>query len=158
MPREHNMKTYCVFIFTFFLLSSCQEGAFYEKNTAILNRSWEYGDIKEFPVYIEDKNAVYAVYVNLRNTDKYDFSNVFLRIHESGPAIADTAKRIELKLAELDGRWTGNDAGHLYEHQVLYKENYSFPDTGIYTFGIEQNMRENPLHDISDVGIKLVKK
>ena len=40
----------------------------------------------------------------------------------------------------------------------LAKKDYSFPDTGIYTFTVEQNMRDNPLKNVVDVGIKVVKQ
>jgi len=63
-----------------------------------------------------------------------------------------------MKLAETDGRWLGNTAGNLYEQSKLLIDDFTFPDTGKYVFSIQQNMRENPLRGINDVGIKLIKK
>lgn len=140
------------------LVASCQEAAFYETNAPIKNRSWNYGDMPKFDVNITDNKAKYDLWVNIRHTGEYNYANIFLLVHEKGPQTKDTAYRYEMKLAELDGRWTGNTAGNLYENELLIKENYTFPDTGTYSFTIEQNMRENPLRDISDIGIKLVQK
>ncbi|MVZ65848.1 gliding motility lipoprotein GldH [Sphingobacterium sp. DK4209] len=153
------MKT-CIglfFILTL-LVSSCQDGYFFEKNIDIPNQSWEYKNKPAFEVQITDKNVKFDVYVNLRHNAYYPFSNIYLLLHEKGKGLKDTAYRHEIKLAELDGRWTGRSAGNLYEQSVLIKESYSFPDTGKYKFSIEQNMRENPLHGVNDVGLKLIKK
>ena len=149
------MKKYLAILLLFI---SCTDSAFFEQNKAITNRKWEYKDQPSFEVKIEDKQAKYDVYLNIRHTHEYDFSNLFILLHRHSKGIADTAIRKELSFAELDGKWKGKAAGNLYEIESLALQNVSFPDTGIYTFAIEQNMRINPLLDISDVGIKIIKK
>lgn len=139
-------------------LVSCDNQAIYEKNQAISNRSWSYDEKPGFDVHIDDNKAKYNVFINLRHSNEYDFSNIFVLLHQKGNKLIDTAYRKEITLAQPDGRWLGNSAGSLYEIQYLAKENFIFPDTGIYTFNIEQNMRENPLKYIVDVGIKVVKQ
>ncbi|WKK58630.1 gliding motility lipoprotein GldH [Sphingobacterium sp. BN32] len=153
------MKAYIgLFLMFIFLLNSCQEGYFFEKNTDIPKQSWDYKNKPAFDVHITEPRTKFDVYVNLRHNAYYPFSNIFILLHEKGKGLKDTAYRHEVKLAELDGRWTGKSAGNLYEQSILVKENFTFPDTGKYVFSIEQNMRENPLHGINDVGLKLVKK
>lgn len=147
---------YCCF--SIGLLVSCSNDAVYEKNQAIPNRSWSYDEKPHFDVHIDDNKSKYNVYINLRHSNEYDFSNIFVLLHEKGNKLLDTAYRKEISLAQLDGRWLGNSAGSLYEVQYLAKENFIFPDTGLYTFTIEQNMRETPLKDVIDVGIKVVKQ
>lgn len=139
-------------------LVSCTNNAVYEKNKAIPARLWFYDEKPQFDVHIDDKLSKYNVYINLRHSNSYDFSNIFVLLHEKGSKLIDTAYRKEISLAQPDGRWLGNSAGSLYEIQYLAKENFIFPDTGTYIFTIEQNMRENPLKDIIDVGIKVVKQ
>ncbi|SKB71340.1 gliding motility-associated lipoprotein GldH [Sphingobacterium nematocida] len=137
---------------------SCSNDAVYEKNQAIPNRSWSYEEKPRFDVHIDDNKSKYNVYINLRHSNEYDFSNIFVLLHEKGNKLLDTAYRKEISLAQLDGRWLGNSAGSLYEIQYLAKDGFVFPDTGMYTFTIEQNMRETPLKDVVDVGIKVVKQ
>ncbi|WP_164110020.1 MULTISPECIES: gliding motility lipoprotein GldH [Sphingobacterium] len=143
---------------TLIFLVSCTNDAVYEKNQPISNRSWSYEEKPHFEVHIEDNKSKYNLYINLRHSNDYDFSNIFVLLHEKGNKLIDTAYRKEIPLAQLDGRWLGNSAGSLYEVQYLAKENFVFPDTGVYTFAIEQNMRETPLKDVVDVGIKVVKQ
>ncbi|TJZ62252.1 gliding motility lipoprotein GldH [Sphingobacterium olei] len=140
------------------LLSSCVDGAYYESNATIPNQSWSYDNIQKFKVNIDDTTARYDLFISLRHGADYDFSNIFVLLHEKGKGLKDTAYRKEVTLAQLDGRWLSNSAGGVYEKQYLAKENFTFPDTGKYEFAVEQNMRENPLKDIINVGIKLVKK
>ncbi|NGM61078.1 gliding motility lipoprotein GldH [Sphingobacterium sp. SGG-5] len=147
----------CIWGILFFVLA-CGDNAFYEQNQMIKNRAWTYTDKIDFPVHITDNRSPYAVFINLRHGSDYDFSNIYVLLHQKGPQLTDTAYRKEIMLAQLDGRWLGKSAGSLYEIQHLAHPNFLFPDTGIYTFSLEQNMRQNPLIDISDVGIKLVKK
>jgi len=137
---------------------ACRDAFFYEDNATIPGESWEYGHIPDFEVHIADTSARYDVFVRVRHTSGYAFSNLFLLLHEKGPGLRDTAFRHEITLAEPDGRWTGTGAGSLFQNRVLAKENFTFPDTGIYRFGLEQNMRVNPLKGVADVGLKLVKK
>lgn len=149
---------YLIIALFFFCLTSCSNDAYYEENITISGRTWGYNVIPYFDVNIDDKDAKYNVYINLRHSGEYDYANIFVLLHEKGPALNDTSYRKEIQLAELDGRWLGRSAGSLYEVQYLAKEDFVFPDTGIYRFAIEQNMREDPLLDIEDVGIKIVKK
>jgi len=140
------------------LAHSCREQAFYEMNEPVPDRNWTYGHVPAFEVRIADTAARYDVFLRVRHTSAYPFSNLFLLLHEKGPGLRDTAFRHEMKLAELDGRWTGTGAGGLFDNELLAKKDFVFPDTGVYRFAVEQNMRENPLREVADVGIKLLKK
>lgn len=142
----------------FIICVSCTDRAFFEENRTIDKRSWTYDNVQQFEIKIDDCTAKYDVFINLRHTAQYDFSNIYLLVQQSGPGLQDTAYRRDITLAERDGRWLGRSAGILYEIQTLAHQDFVFPDTGVYHFGIEQNMRQNPLTDIANVGIKLVKK
>lgn len=154
MKKMLQLFPYCLL----FLFIACHQANFYETNTALVNRSWSNQDKPSFEVKIADNKAKYDVYINARHTAEYNYSNLFFLLHLKGPQLLDSAFRYEAKLAELDGRWIGKNAGNLYFNEIMVKKDLVFPDTGVYTFAIEQNMRENPLKHISDVGIKLVKK
>lgn len=140
------------------LFTSCVDGNYYEKNQAIPNREWDYATIPSFAIHVTERGSKFDVFINLRHTGDYDFSNIHVLLHQKGPNLLDTVQRREITLAELDGKWLGNSAGVLYDIQYLAVKDLVIPDTGLYTFSIEQSMRQNPLKDVSDVGIKLIKK
>ena len=67
------------------------------------------------------------------------------------------AQSLEFKLAEADGKWLGSGLGDIYSNQMKMMQSLKFPRKGVYSFTIEQNMRDNPLVGIEDVGVKIVR-
>ncbi|GGC30792.1 gliding motility lipoprotein GldH [Parapedobacter defluvii] len=134
---------------------SCTDTAVLDQNVAITDRAWRYEDQPQLTAHITDITRPYNIYLNLRHTPGYKYSNVFILLHQRLPNGRDTTERFELELAEPDGRWLGRSTGSVYTHQQLIKEAIRLPDTGNYVFTLEQNMRENPLLEITDVGIRI---
>ena len=139
-----------------FLLISCQQGAFYERNSVIPNLAWDNSYKPEFQVDIVNTQDRYDLYFNIRHTPYYPYSSFSFVITQQ--QFKDSVLRSEIKLAESDGKWIGISAGNLYEQTVLLKEDFSFPDTGKFVFSITQAMRDHQLKGINDVGIKIIKK
>ena len=96
--------------------------------------------------------------MDIRHTPEYAFSNLFVLIHQQGPDKKRYTFRKEVKLAKPDGKWTGKSSGSLYNNQTIIHNDYQFPDTGLYIVSIEQHMRENPLKEITDIGLKVIPK
>lgn len=127
-----------------------------DQNTAIENHNWSYTNKIKCTVKIDDPSIAYNLYVNLRVTGDYRYSNIFVLIHRNGPKLKGVT-RYEVKLANPDGEWLGQGSGNLYSYQVPFQTNFKFPEKGTYGFEIEQNMRDNPLHEVSDVGLRVEK-
>lgn len=145
-------------IFSFFCLYSCQNpGTVTDSSQAIKNRSWSYANKIRIPVEIVDETASYNIYINLRHTGDYKYSNIFLRIHTKGLTGKAISERKEYTLAYPDGQWLGKGSGNLYSYQLPFKENFRFPRKGKYLFEIEQNMRDNPLKEVTDIGLSIEK-
>ncbi|MFD2906171.1 gliding motility lipoprotein GldH [Sphingobacterium anhuiense] len=140
------------------LLGACDSNTIIDKNVNINNKEWLHSDKPSFNIHISDISKKYDVWLNVRHTAKYPYSNLFVLVHEKGPKTKEYSYRKALKLAEADGKWTGKSAGSLYTQRSLIHQNYTFPDTGIYQFIFEQNMRDNPLVEISDVGLNIMSK
>jgi len=137
------------------LATSCSDTAVLDQNVSVVGRAWHYEDQPELTAHITDITRSYNIYLNVRHTPDYKYSNLFVLLHQHFPNGTDTTERFELKLAEPDGRWTGHGNGSVYTHQQLVKSSVQLPDTGSYVFRLEQNMRANPLNEITDVGIRI---
>lgn len=149
---------FSVFVFGFFGLTSCQDAnTIVDTNQTINNRNWSYINKVRIPVSIDDATASYNIFINLRHTGDYKYSNIFLRVHSQGNGGKVNTERIEFKLAYPDGQWLGKGSGNMYSYQLPFKENYRFAGKGKYLFEIEQNMRDNPLKEITDVGLRIEK-
>ncbi len=137
----------------FFVITACSNQPVIDEYDVINNQNWTYSNkiIKSF--LINDVSKPYNIYINFRHTADYKYANVWLRLHEIQPDKKKITERKEFQLALADGEWLGKGSGNLYNYQLIYKENYRFPKTGKYSIVIEQNMRDNPLRHISDVGL-----
>ncbi|MCC8424555.1 gliding motility lipoprotein GldH [Mucilaginibacter sp. UR6-11] len=128
-----------------------------DQNTEIVNNNWAYTNKINHTVKIDNEQIAYNLYFNLRVTGDYKYSNLFVLVHQTNPDKKTTTTRYELKLANADGEWLGQGSGNLYSFQIPFKLDYKFPAKGTYIFQIEQNMRDNPLREISDVGLRVEK-
>lgn len=152
------IKTFILFIFAVAGITSCQDTqTVVDNNVEIVGHNWSYTEKVLVPVLIENAEIPYNLYVNLRITASYKYSNIFLLMHVTGPDGKKSTERKEFRLALPDGEWLGSGSGNLYSYQILFKENYRFPVKGKYTFELEQNMRDNPLNSISDAGVRVEK-
>ncbi|MBU0696065.1 MAG: gliding motility lipoprotein GldH [Bacteroidetes bacterium] len=137
------------------VLQSCNDNALVNTFETIPNQNWSYVNPIKAKVEITDSTKPYNIYLNFRHTPDYNYSNIWLRFHLLGPKLKDLPERKEFELALADGAWLGKGSGNLYNYQLIYKEGYKFPSAGTYTIVVEQNMRDNPLKNISDVGIRV---
>jgi len=108
-------------------------------------------------VQIQDTINPHNIYVNVRNTSRYQMQNLFLFITTTSPQGATLIDTFECYLADERGKWTGSGWGDIYDNQFLYKRNIRFPVSGEYTFEYVQAMRTNELRYISDIGLRVEK-
>jgi gliding motility-associated lipoprotein GldH len=151
-------------VFFFFLMvflsavSGCTDkNGVIDENSEVPDHNWTYLNKYRYDVKINDENAIYKLYLNLRVTADYKYSNLFVLISEAGPGLKTTVKRFEFTLADKEGKWLGDGSGNLYSYQIPFITGYKFPAKGTYHFYIEQNMRDNPLREVSDVGMRVEK-
>lgn len=126
-----------------------------DQSTQIENQNWGYGNKVKTDFYIPNPAIAYNLYLNLRVTPDYKYSNIFVLIHQNGPDKKILTVRYEFTLADKDGEWLGQGTGNLYNYQIIYRTNYKFPAKGLYHIEIEQNMRDNPLRNVSDAGVRV---
>lgn len=118
--------------------------------------AWGHQQVLEFKVNVDDNNQRYDLFLNLRHTSKYKYSNLSVIIEEISPKNQEQKYPIELQLTTPDGRWIGTGTSNILSYQVQFLKGHHFTDTGEYTFRVKQNMRVNPLPEIVDVGIKVM--
>jgi gliding motility-associated lipoprotein GldH len=157
MKAAHKILLVILPVLAMLFGSGCTDSnAIIDQNTAIDNHNWSYSNKIKNSVKIDDASIPYNLYINLRVTGDYRYSNIFVLIRKSGPHLQGVT-RYEVKLANPDGEWLGQGSGNLYSYQVPFLTDFKFPAKGTYTFEIEQNMRDNPLHEVNDVGLRVEK-
>ncbi|MEJ5962266.1 gliding motility lipoprotein GldH [Pedobacter immunditicola] len=143
-----------VTIISFSLLSGCiKNNNVADVNVSMPKHRWSYIDKVTAQVDIKDHTKTYDLFFKLRHTAKYRYSNIYILFHFKAPGEKEVTRRYEYKLAQLDGHWLGAGSGDLFSSTFPLLRNYKFPAAGKYTLVVEQAMRDNPLHHISDAGI-----
>ncbi|MFO7658102.1 MAG: gliding motility lipoprotein GldH [Bacteroidales bacterium] len=136
-------------------LVSCKNRVTFERNVAFKDFSWNFKDTLLFDANIADTTRPHDIYLNIRTSSDYPYSNIFLFITTFAPNGNQLKDTFEIQLADESGRWYGKGAGSIYSLQVPYKRNIKFPFRGIYTFNLQHGMWDQNLEGISDIGIRV---
>ncbi len=131
--------------------------AVYQKSLPIPNYKWDYSFTPSFSFQIEDTSARYDLYITIRHTNQYAYSNLWVRVHSAFEGERPTKKRVELPLAAPSGEWLGSGMDDIYEHRIPIQQNVRFDKAGTYHFSLEQNMRVNPLPQVMAIGLRVEK-
>lgn len=144
------------------LLVACTTGNLYEKVVAIPAHQWKSGYKPGFAFTITDTAVPYRLYVIFRHSEKYHYSNLWLKLNIQAPDSSRiSSAQYELPLATNDKGWLAMGMDDLYEHRIaLTPESgaFYFRKPGTYTFQMEQLMREDPLQEVYNVGLRVERK
>lgn len=139
-------------------LTSCTPIDLYEKSVAIPQHAWKNSFKPTFTFTIKDTSSLYQLFLVLRHTEKYNYTNIYITLYTLLPG-QDTAMKIrrDLTLATNDKGWLAKGMDDIYEHRIELGDPQTLK-AGTYTFTLEQIMREDPLENILDVGLRVEKK
>ena len=138
-------------------LAACDPNRVFEKNVDIPDYVWNYQDPVAFEVAIEDTTAIYNLYVNVRHTNFYPFSNMWVMVTTVFPDGETLEQRLDLELADKDGKWFGDCLGDICDVQLILQEKAYFNQVGTYTFRFNQIMRMDDLPAVMSMGLRVEK-
>ena len=140
------------------LIQACTTIDLYEKTVTIPGHAWKSNFKPDFEFTIKDTTSQYKVFLVLRHNEKYSFSNLYINLYVKGPGQDSTVKiQRDLTLATNEKGWLGSGMDDIYEHRIALTEKQSLK-AGTYTFTLEQIMREDPLQNVLNAGIRLEKQ
>ena len=144
------------------LIVSCTTIDLYEKNVTVPRHDWSSSFKPEFTFTIKDTTAAYRLYFVIRHNDKYHYKNIYINLYTHQPGIDSVQKSsFDLPLATDEKGWLGSGMDDIYEHRIPLtpqEQDLFFPHPGNYSFSVEQIMREDPLENVMNVGIRIEKK
>ena len=143
-------------------LIACDKQGVFDTYKPISSKQWHKDSIVAFNITPPDTINPYNLFVNLRNTNAYQFSNLFLIVEMQfphGKIIKDT---LEYYMAEPSGKLLGTGITDTKENKLWYKEGVVFKENGTYKVAIQHAMRERgkvngvvDLEGITDVGFRI---
>ncbi|MGZ8509509.1 MAG: gliding motility lipoprotein GldH [Chitinophagaceae bacterium] len=153
-------RTSYFILLTSYLFTACTTIDLYEKSITIPKHQWESSFKPSFDFIIKDTTSPYKLFFILRHNEKYSFNNIYINIYVKGPGHGqDSALKIQqdLVLATNEKGWLATGMDDIYEHRIPLAPEQSLK-AGTYTFTIEQIMREDPLKNVLNAGLRIEKK
>ena len=136
--------------------ASCQTIDVYEKTVAFPKHSWSSNEKPSFTFDITDTTALYNIFFVLRHEDAYSYNNIWVNLSMIGPHDTVNVRR-EFILGNNKQGWLGSGMDDIFEHRIPFNDKPTALHSGKYTFTLEQDMREDPLDHIMNVGVRVQK-
>ena len=92
-----------VFFIAFAGLFACDSNQVFDESQAIDNQVWKSDDIKTFAFDVTDTLSPLNIYVNLRTTTEYPYSNIYVFLYSVYPNGTSNKDTLEFLLANPDG-------------------------------------------------------
>ena len=147
-----------------FVASSCQQNKAFDRYTSISDR-WDKQQIISYDFIAPDTINPYSLFVNLRTTTDYKFSNLFLIVELDYPNGKVTKDTLEYLMAKPNGELLGSGFTSVKEHKLFFKgydHPFVFSEEGTYKVQVQQAMRHRgepngvaQLEGIIDVGFSI---
>ena len=144
--------------------SSCDSNQIFDQYHSVPN-TWHKDSMITFNVSSPDTTNYYNLYVNLRNTNEYQYSNLFLIVELNYPNGKATKDTLEYEMTKPNGEFLGTGFTDIKENKLWfkgYKEPFKFSEIGDYTINIQHAMRKNGavngienLEGITDIGFRI---
>lgn len=150
------VKSCCAFlVLVGLMLTSCDSAMLYDQQFSVAEDGWHADDIKTFEFDIQDTLSPLDLYINVRTSTDYPYSNIYLFLYSEYPDGYTDKDTLEFILAEPNGKWLGESSGTVVENKMLISRGGRFATSGTYRFKIEHGMREAVLPEVLDVGFRL---
>jgi gliding motility-associated lipoprotein GldH len=137
------------------ILTGCDEGVVFEENRAIRGGEWSEKVPLSFEFEMKDTIQLYDFFLNIRNSEAYPYSNLYLFAELEFPNGKMSVDTINCPLADASGNWYGSGLGDIYDNRVLYMKRRQFPLSGRYRMTIHQAMRDTLLKGVTDLGFRI---
>lgn len=158
-----NNKIIIIALITLCIIS-CDSKRVYDSYQEVSNQSWNVNNKLKFSFSVSDTINKNNLFINVRNNNKYAFSNLFLITTFNFPSGRKVVDTLEYEMADEKGRFLGTGLTEIKENKLFYKENVVFPNSGDYTVSVYQAMRKNGeidglemLEGITEVGFRIEK-
>lgn len=138
------------------LIAACNPNSVVDIAQSMEKNQWMYANSVRAEAEITDTTATYNANFKLRINNQYRYSNLFVLVTFQEGNIKKRV-RYQFKLATPEGQWLGKGSGEIFTYTFPILKQHQFNAPTKYAINIEQNMRDNPLTGISDVGIEVIK-
>jgi len=157
-----NINRFLIVLGFLFLMFSCNDKTDFNQYKSVDVQGWKANEKVFFEFEVTDTISQKNLFINIRNNNDYEFSNLYLISELSfpnGTVIVDT---LQYEMADETGRFLGSGFSEIKDNTLFYKEKKTFPVSGKYIFNVRHAMRKNGeinpiefLKGIKDIGFSI---
>lgn len=153
------MRKIAFWILALGALSACDTSRIFEENIDLPNEYWVKDQPVTFEFTVEDASLAYNLYANVRNSQSYQFNNLYYKYQLTDSLAGMLSENLEnlILFEPKTGEPLGRGLGDIFDQQQLILDHYKFPAKGKYIVNIEQYMRQDTLPLILSVGLRVEK-
>ncbi|HTN39096.1 MAG TPA: gliding motility lipoprotein GldH [Arachidicoccus sp.] len=155
MIDERKLWT-AVFLLTLLSLAGCSHHTLRQEQLVnIPKMEWSHKFAPWLDLEIDDSTVLYNVFAVVRHTEAFKYSNLLLSYSLIRPGDSAVVKHINLPLADSHGAWLGDTLGTTIETRIRLNETPLRLGSGNNAFILAQQMPDEPLKGIVNIGIRL---
>ena len=157
-------NSFSILLLSLFLMFSCSDKTDFNQYKSINAEGWKANKKESFKFDIKDTLSTENLFINIRNNNKYEFSNLYVITELVFPNETVVVDTLQYEMADETGKFLGVGFTGIKENKLFYKKNKVFPISGKYIFNVRHAMRKNGdihpiefLKGIQDVGFSIEK-
>lgn len=127
----------------------------YDEFKEVSTDKWGWHDVRSFTFTITENDYTYNLDCGLRITGNYKYSNIWLVYQLDGPS-GTMKEQFQIPLSDNTGKWLGKGSNNLISYQRAIISGLQLKP-GKYTLKLNQNMRDEELQAVSDIGLRVSK-
>jgi len=141
-----------------FTLIACNENRLINQYENIPLLNWEKGYDLSYALNIEDVAAKYKVMIGLRHTSGIGFGEILVHLKMTTPSgeVVETPYILEIRDKDT-GELKGSAMGDITDIEIPVEASYTFPEAGNYQFEISQQMEQDAVGGVMEVGLVIDK-
>jgi len=157
-------NSFLIVLLSLFLLFSCSDNTDFNLYKSINEQGWKANEKISFKIEVRDTISPKNLFINLRNNNDYQFSNLYLITELNFPNGTIVVDTLQYEMTDVTGRFLGSGFSEIKENKLFYKEKKVFPMSGEYEFNVRHAMRKSGdvkpiefLKGIQEVGFSIEK-
>lgn len=121
------------------------------------SKGWHWNDVQTIQTRLDDTSIEHNMVLKLRITGGYRYANLYLLFHVKDPDGKTQTRQYNFNLQDKTGRWYGKGSGELMTFEIPVNAVLRAAKPGVYQIGIQQNMRDELLGHVTDIGLRIEK-
>ena len=148
--------TYLVLSFLV-LLASCNSNNVYREYEDIKHFTWAKSDVKSFKVEIADITLPYNFQIGFRHVATIRKGVIKVNVKTTSPSGKTSTASYNVQIRDAQGFPLGETMGDISDIEVTVEPEFVFAETGIYTFEVSHDSKEDELAEMMEVGVVIDK-